>query len=131
MLFRMRRFLDRNPTKEKGSDGRYGPGVEHALTCIRDREKYRQIRGADQLAQALEGIALLNAFPHPKFLTCIVSEPRAILPARSTTARGSGTGNLKLSGGQTGRPGSYPECPVLLMRKIVPHREGDCYNGVP
>jgi MoaA/NifB/PqqE/SkfB family radical SAM enzyme len=39
-----------------------------------DREKYRQIRGADQLEQVLEGIALLKSFPHPKFLTCILSE---------------------------------------------------------
>jgi cyclic pyranopterin phosphate synthase len=38
-----------------------------------NRETYQQIRGADQLAQALEGIALLNAFPHPKLLTCFVS----------------------------------------------------------
>ena len=39
-----------------------------------DRVKYQQIRGADQLAQVLEGIALLKDFPHPKFLTCIVSD---------------------------------------------------------
>lgn len=38
-----------------------------------DRVKYQQIRGADQLTQVLEGIALLKDFPHLKFLTCIVS----------------------------------------------------------
>lgn len=39
-----------------------------------DRERYRQIRGADQLPQVLEGIALLERFRGPKYLTCIVSE---------------------------------------------------------
>lgn len=39
-----------------------------------DRARYRQIRGADQLPQVLAGIALLTHYPHPKFLTCIVSE---------------------------------------------------------
>jgi len=39
-----------------------------------DRERYRRIRGADLLPDVLAGIELLNSFPHPKFLTCIVSE---------------------------------------------------------
>ena len=39
-----------------------------------DRDRYRRIRGADQLAQVLAGIDLLETFPHPKYLTCIVSE---------------------------------------------------------
>lgn len=39
-----------------------------------DRDRYRQIRGADQLPQVLEGITLLSAYPHPKFITTIVSE---------------------------------------------------------
>jgi len=39
-----------------------------------DRERYRRIRGADLLPDVLAGIELLNRFPHPKFLTCIVSE---------------------------------------------------------
>lgn len=39
-----------------------------------DRQRYRSIRGADQLADVLAGIDLLDRFPHPKFLTCIVSE---------------------------------------------------------
>lgn len=36
-----------------------------------DRVKYQQIRGADQLMQVLEGIALLKDFPHPKFLPAL------------------------------------------------------------
>jgi MoaA/NifB/PqqE/SkfB family radical SAM enzyme len=39
-----------------------------------DRDRYRRIRGADQLPEVLEGLALLHEFPHPKYLTCIVSE---------------------------------------------------------
>lgn len=39
-----------------------------------DRERYRRIRGADQLPQVLAGLDLLADFPHPKYLTCIVSE---------------------------------------------------------
>ena len=39
-----------------------------------NRERYRSIRGADQLPQVLEGIAHLAEFPHTKYLTCIVSE---------------------------------------------------------
>lgn len=39
-----------------------------------DRERYRRIRGADLLPDVLAGIELLDSFPHPKFLTCIVSE---------------------------------------------------------
>jgi MoaA/NifB/PqqE/SkfB family radical SAM enzyme len=39
-----------------------------------DRERYRRIRGADQLADVVEGIGLLQDFPHPKYLTIIASE---------------------------------------------------------
>ncbi len=39
-----------------------------------DRARYRRIRGADQLAQVLSGLDLLDQYPFPKFLTCIVSE---------------------------------------------------------
>ena len=39
-----------------------------------DRERYARIRGADLLPSVLAGIDLLDHFPHPKFLTCIVSE---------------------------------------------------------
>lgn len=56
-----------------------------------DRERYRQIRGADQFDQACEGIALLRDYPHQKCLVCIVSElNRAEVPAvvRFATAQG-------------------------------------------
>lgn len=39
-----------------------------------NRERYRSIRGADQLPQVLEGITHLAEFPHAKYLTCIVSK---------------------------------------------------------
>ena len=39
-----------------------------------NRERYKSIRGADQLPQVLEGITHLAEFPHAKYLTCIVSE---------------------------------------------------------
>ncbi len=39
-----------------------------------DRERYRQIRGADQLPLVLKGIELLTHYPHSKYLTCIVNE---------------------------------------------------------
>ncbi len=39
-----------------------------------DRERYRRIRGADQLDQVLAGVSLLESVAAPKYLTCIVSE---------------------------------------------------------
>ena len=39
-----------------------------------DRQRYRIIRGADQLSLVLKSIELLDDYPHPKYLTCIVSE---------------------------------------------------------
>ncbi len=39
-----------------------------------DRARYQRIRGADQLPQVLAGVDLLSEFPHPKYLTCIVSQ---------------------------------------------------------
>ena len=39
-----------------------------------DRERYRRIRGADQLKLVLRGIEGLVDYPHGKFITCIVSE---------------------------------------------------------
>lgn len=39
-----------------------------------DREHYKSIRGADQLPQVLDGIERLANYPHPKFITCIVTE---------------------------------------------------------
>ncbi|MEL7304849.1 MAG: radical SAM protein [Myxococcota bacterium] len=39
-----------------------------------DRERYRRIRGADQLEQVLAGLHRLEGYPWPKFIACIVSE---------------------------------------------------------
>ncbi len=39
-----------------------------------NRERYRSIRGADQLPQVLEGFTHLENFLHAKYVTCIVSE---------------------------------------------------------
>ena len=39
-----------------------------------DRERYRLIRGADQLEQVLAGVSLVAHAPNPRFLTCIVSK---------------------------------------------------------
>ncbi len=56
-----------------------------------DRERYRRIRGADLLPDVLAGIELLASFPHPKFLTCIVSEAnRDEVPAVVRFARAKG-----------------------------------------
>ena len=56
-----------------------------------DRERYRRIRGADLLPDVVDGIELLNAFPHPKFLTCIVSEAnRDEVPEVAQFARSHG-----------------------------------------
>lgn len=43
-----------------------------------DRDRYRRIRGADQLLRVHAGIERLANYPHPKFLTCIVSEPNRV-----------------------------------------------------
>jgi MoaA/NifB/PqqE/SkfB family radical SAM enzyme len=40
-----------------------------------DRTMYKRIRGTDQLNDVFAGIELLTHYRHPKFLTCIVSEP--------------------------------------------------------
>lgn len=56
-----------------------------------DRERYRRIRGADLLPDVLAGIELLQDFPHPRFLTCIVSEAnRNEVPAVVRFARARG-----------------------------------------
>jgi MoaA/NifB/PqqE/SkfB family radical SAM enzyme len=56
-----------------------------------DRERYRRIRGADLLPEVLAGIGRLASFPHPKFLTCIVSEAnRDEAPAVVRFARAKG-----------------------------------------
>lgn len=79
-----------------------------------DRERYRQIRGADQLEQVLEGVALLKDFPHPKFLTCIVSEVnRAETPAVVRFAREQGF--LPVVGAYHWNVGTYGRPDELLM----------------
>jgi MoaA/NifB/PqqE/SkfB family radical SAM enzyme len=56
-----------------------------------DRERYRRIRGADLLPEVLAGIGRLASFPHPRFLTCIVSEAnRDEVPAVVRFARAKG-----------------------------------------
>ncbi len=52
---------------------RYPISLSVSLDTL-DRQRYRTIRGADQLPLVLKGIELLDTFPHPKYLTCIVSE---------------------------------------------------------
>ena len=54
--------------------GRIPMNISVSLDTL-DRQRYQQIRGADQLRQVIAGIDLLGDFPHPKFITCIVSEP--------------------------------------------------------
>ncbi len=39
-----------------------------------NRKHYKNIRGADQLPQVLKGIENLSTYPHPKYITCIVSK---------------------------------------------------------
>jgi len=79
-----------------------------------DRVKYQCIRGADQLAQVLEGIALLKHFPHPKFLTSIVSEVnRAEVPAVVRFAREQGF--LPVVGAYHWNVGTYGRPDELLM----------------
>ncbi|TKB56985.1 MAG: radical SAM protein [Nitrospira sp.] len=79
-----------------------------------NREQYRQIRGADQLEQVLEGVALLKTFPHPKFLTCIVSEVnRAEVPTVVRFAREQGF--LPVVGAYHWNVGTYGRPDELLM----------------
>jgi MoaA/NifB/PqqE/SkfB family radical SAM enzyme len=79
-----------------------------------DRETYRRIRGADQLAQVLEGIGLLRRFPHPKFLTCIVSEANRIeVQAVIRFARAQGF--LPVVGAYHWNVGTYGRPDELLM----------------
>jgi MoaA/NifB/PqqE/SkfB family radical SAM enzyme len=93
--------------------GRLPVAISVSLDTL-DREKYRQIRGADQLEQVLEGIALLKTFPHPKFLTCIVSEiNRAEAPAVVRFAREQGF--LPVVGAYHWNVGTYGRPDELLM----------------
>lgn len=50
-----------------------GVSVSVSLDSL-DRERYRLIRGADQLPRVLEGIKALAGYPHPKFIACIVTD---------------------------------------------------------
>jgi MoaA/NifB/PqqE/SkfB family radical SAM enzyme len=93
--------------------GRLPVAISVSLDTL-DREKYRQIRGADQLEQVLEGIALLKTFPHPKFLTCIVSDVnRAEAPAVVRFAREQGF--LPVVGAYHWNVGTYGRPDELLM----------------
>lgn len=79
-----------------------------------DRTRYQRIRGADQLDQVLEGIALLTTYPHSKFLTCIVSEiNRADVPAVVRFARAQGF--LPVVGAYHWNVGTYGKADELLM----------------
>jgi len=93
--------------------GRLPLAISVSLDTL-DRVKYQHIRGADQLAQVFEGIALLKAFPHPKFLTCIVSEVnRAEVPAVVRFAREQGF--LPVVGAYHWNIGTYGRPDQLLM----------------
>ena len=93
--------------------GRLPLAISVSLDTL-DREQYRQIRGADQLLQVLEGIALLKEFPHPKFLTCIVSEVnRTEVPAVVRFAREQGF--LPVVGAYHWNVGTYGRPDELLM----------------
>ena len=93
--------------------GRLPLAISVSLDTL-DRVKYQQIRGADQLAQVLEGIALLKDFPHPKFLTCIVSDVnRTEVPAVVRFARGQGF--LPVVGAYHWNVGTYGRPDELLM----------------
>ena len=79
-----------------------------------DRVTYRRIRGADQLEQVLDGIAMLKQFPHPKFLTCIVSEiNRGEVPTVVRFARAQGL--LPVVGAYHWNVGIYGKPDELLM----------------
>ena len=93
--------------------GRLPVAISVSLDTL-DRVKYQQIRGADQLALVLEGIALLKDFPHPKFLTCIVSEVnRTEAPAVVRFAREQGF--LPVVGAYHWNVGTYGKSDELLM----------------
>jgi MoaA/NifB/PqqE/SkfB family radical SAM enzyme len=93
--------------------GRLPIAISVSLDTL-DQVKYQHIRGADQLAQVLEGITLLKDFPHPKFLTCIVSEVnRAEVPAVVRFAREQGF--LPVVGAYHWNVGTYGRPDVLLM----------------
>ena len=93
--------------------GRLPVAISVSLDTL-DPVMYQQIRGADQLAQVLEGIALLKDFPHPKFLTCIVSDVnRAEVPAVVRFAREQGF--MPVVGAYHWNVGTYGRPDELLM----------------
>ena len=93
--------------------GRLPLAISVSLDTL-DRARYQQIRGADQLTQVFEGIALLKDFPHPKFLTCIVSEVnRAEVPAVVRFALAHGF--LPVVGAYHWNIGTYGRPDELLM----------------
>ena len=93
--------------------GRLPLAISVSLDTL-DPVKYQQIRGADQLAQVLEGIALLKDFPHPKFLTCIVSDVNRVeVPAVVRFAREQGF--LPVMGAYHWNVGTYGRPDELLM----------------
>lgn len=93
--------------------GRLSVAISVSLDTL-DRVKYQRIRGVDQLQHVLEGIALLKAFPYPKFLTCIVSEVnRAEVPAVVRFAREQGF--LPVVGAYHWNVGIYGRPDELLM----------------
>ena len=52
---------------------RYPVDISVSLDTL-DRELYREIRGADQLKLVLAGLERLRSYPHPRYITTIVSE---------------------------------------------------------
>ncbi|MCC6139229.1 MAG: radical SAM protein [Nitrospira sp.] len=79
-----------------------------------DRERYCQIRGADQFDQVCEGIALLREYPHQKCLVCIVSElNRAEVP--SVVRFATEQGFLPVVGAYHWEVGLYGKKDLLLM----------------
>ena len=93
--------------------GRLPLAISVSLDTL-DPVKYQQIRGADQLALVLEGIARLKDFPHPKFLTCIVSDVnRAEVPAVVRFSREQGF--LPVVGAYHWNVGTYGRPDELLM----------------
>jgi MoaA/NifB/PqqE/SkfB family radical SAM enzyme len=93
--------------------GRLPIAISVSLDTL-DRVRYRQIRGADQLLHVLEGIALLKDFPHPKFLTCIVSAVNQVeAPAVVRFARAQGF--LPVVGAYHWNIGTYGRPDELLM----------------
>ncbi|MEQ1791500.1 MAG: radical SAM protein [Nitrospira sp.] len=93
--------------------GRIPLAISVSLDTL-NREIYQRIRGADQLEQVLEGIGLLRGFPHPKFLTCIVSEAnRTEVQAVVRFARAQGF--LPVVGAYHWNVGTYGRRDELLM----------------